>query len=224
MAANKLCEAKWKQRTHDTHQKHLEYLASEQGQLSKVLLLGSSMFERFFTTGKKYNEKYFQTTQRSVAIAGVGGDGIQHMLYRIEHGLLEACPAAMKVLVLQAGTNNCDSSSAEQVVTGVKYLVAEIKRRRPDLQVILFGLAPRDSQRKKLTNESLMERIKQINQELESTPGIDTFVNIFDQYSQNGKKDSVKYEDHVHFNSRGYGIFAKALVTAIDAKLDSDTA
>ena len=99
----KFCEPKWKQRTADTHQQHLEQLQSPSGQETKILLFGSSMMERFHTTGERYKTKYFDP--RHVTIAGVGGDGIQHMLYRLDNGLLEACPPSLSLFVFQAGTN-----------------------------------------------------------------------------------------------------------------------
>eukprot|EP00339_Tiarina_fusa_P028751 CAMPEP_0117012806 /NCGR_PEP_ID=MMETSP0472-20121206/10695_1 /TAXON_ID=693140 ORGANISM="Tiarina fusus, Strain LIS" /NCGR_SAMPLE_ID=MMETSP0472 /ASSEMBLY_ACC=CAM_ASM_000603 /LENGTH=128 /DNA_ID=CAMNT_0004715961 /DNA_START=266 /DNA_END=652 /DNA_ORIENTATION=+ len=128
----------------------------------------------------------------------------------------------MKLLVLQAGTNNVEACSVEQMVTGVRFLIAEIQRRRPDVEIILFGLAPRDSQRKKLSNETLLERIKEVNVELEKTPGIRLYVDIFDQFLHGDKKDPKKYDDHVHFNSIGYGIFAKAIVGAVDSVLNPE--
>jgi len=106
---NRLCTAKWKQRTADTHQQHLAFLQSPEGQPAQVLLLGSSMMERFHTTGLRYKTKYFDP--RHVAIAGVGGDGIPHMLYRLENGLLEACPSSLSLLVFQAGTNNVEAAT-----------------------------------------------------------------------------------------------------------------
>ena len=215
----KLCQGKWKQRTHDTHQQHLEYFATEKGQNTKVLLLGSSMFERFFTTGKEYFEESF--VPRNVGIAGVGGDGVQHMIYRVEQGLLEACPQNLQLIILQSGTNNIEDCNVAQLVTGVTFLVDEIKKRRPDVPIILFGLCPRDSQRKKLTNETLMERIKQVNIELEKIANIKSFVNIFDQFTTNtGERDVSKYDDHVHFNAEGYDLFRQAIVGVIDSNIN----
>jgi hypothetical protein len=86
-----LCLAKYKRRTAETHQEHLVYLkaSGEQGQAApEVLLLGDSMVERFTTTGKGYMPAIQHNFK--MALAGVGGDGVQHMVYRLHHGLLDS--------------------------------------------------------------------------------------------------------------------------------------
>jgi hypothetical protein len=100
--ANKvLCLAKYKERTADTHQQHLAYLKQsaaavleqEEGQQQngvvppQVLMLGDSMVERFTTTGVAFLP--FIQTNLKMALAGVGGDGVEHMVYRLHHGLLD---------------------------------------------------------------------------------------------------------------------------------------
>lgn len=213
--SNTLCQPKWKKRSHETNLRHLQYLATPKGKQIETLLIGSSMFERFFSTGKNYYNKFF--IPRKIGLAGVGGDRVQNMLYRIEQGLLEACPKELKYIVLQAGTNNVEDCTVEELVTGVQFLVEEIKRRLPNIKIILFGLAPRDAQKPTLTNADLLNRIKQVNVELKSTQNIVEFVDIFDLFlTKTGTKDAKKYVDHVHFNAVGYGIFAKAIVNAID--------
>jgi hypothetical protein len=92
-----LCLAKYKKRTADTHQQHVAYLkqsvaAAEQegpqnGVLPQVLMLGDSMVERFTTTGVAFLPS-IQTTLK-MALAGVGGDGVENMVYRLHHGLLD---------------------------------------------------------------------------------------------------------------------------------------
>lgn|ERR1719197_414240 len=217
---NKLCESKWKQRTHDTHQQHLESLKERQN--TKVLLLGSSMMERFHTTGVKYKEKFFEP--RNVTIAGVGGDGVQHMLYRVEQGLLEACPEGLELIVLQAGTNNIENSNPEQVANGVQNLVNEIQKRKPNIRIVVFGLCPRKSSSKKVNNQKLFEKVKAANSLLANTNNINAFVDVFDEFLKpNGDIDPKCYADIVHFSAIGYGKFAKAIVSAIDTHIQQNS-
>jgi hypothetical protein len=95
-----LCWAKYKKRTADTHQQHLAYLkqsaaaeAEQEGQQQngvvppQVLMLGDSMVERFTTTGVAFLPSI--QTNLKMALAGVGGDGVEHMVYRLHHGLLD---------------------------------------------------------------------------------------------------------------------------------------
>lgn len=75
MAGNPLCTPKLKARTQETHPTHIKRLQDSPN--AQVLIIGSSMIERFETSGKseipRLTEKY------QCVLAGVGGDGIEHM-------------------------------------------------------------------------------------------------------------------------------------------------
>lgn len=85
---NPLLVPKWKKRTYETHKKHLSLYKNRDD--IKVAFMGDSMMERWLSTGKKLWMKRF----RECANLGVGGDGIEHLLYRIinsneNEGILE---------------------------------------------------------------------------------------------------------------------------------------
>lgn len=70
-----------------------------------VVLLGDSMLERFQTTGKYTQIGGLQYPR--VFNAGVGGDKIENVLYRIRLGLLSILKAKNpKLVVIHIGTNN----------------------------------------------------------------------------------------------------------------------
>jgi lysophospholipase L1-like esterase len=215
VAANPLVTPKWKQRSADTHPKHVQRL--KEAQEPKFLVLGSSMIERFETSGK--SEMTRLTEKYKCVLAGVGGDGIEHMLWRVEEGLIAACPSSITTVVLMCGTNNIEQRSADQVYEGTVHLIQKIQEKRADLKIILFGLLPRDSQKKGLTHEALMERIKTLNTKLaglDGTNGI-KFYNFFNLLTKTGLvKDDGYFDDHVHLNSAGYSIFAKQLYVALE--------
>eukprot|EP00179_Madagascaria_erythrocladioides_P018028 CAMPEP_0198353514 /NCGR_PEP_ID=MMETSP1450-20131203/111633_1 /TAXON_ID=753684 ORGANISM="Madagascaria erythrocladiodes, Strain CCMP3234" /NCGR_SAMPLE_ID=MMETSP1450 /ASSEMBLY_ACC=CAM_ASM_001115 /LENGTH=86 /DNA_ID=CAMNT_0044059661 /DNA_START=98 /DNA_END=354 /DNA_ORIENTATION=+ len=79
-------EARFKQRSADTHrERHAPALraAAAEAAARPVCLLGSSMFERLLTLHERtvWRECGFE---RVHAInLGVGGDGVQHALYRV---------------------------------------------------------------------------------------------------------------------------------------------
>lgn len=151
IAVNPLLCAKWKERTANTLSRHFKALAHVR---PAVLLIGSSLFERFET------EAY----QRfgSLFVAGVGGDGVQHMRYRLERGLLNACPS-VSTIVICSGTNNIEEYNAQQVCEGVTSLVSLVLSQKPAATILVFGLPPRNSNYPKLTNRTLMERVSQFN-------------------------------------------------------------
>jgi len=204
----------WKQRTADTHKAHLESLQGNKD--GQVLVLGSSMIERFLTSGKQELSKL---KQFKCILAGVGGDGVQHMLYRIANGLIEACPSTLHTVVLMAGTNNIEKFSAEQVAEGVENLIKVIREKRPNLKVILFGLPPRDSTVKKYTNRQLLDKVQMFNGILEKLPEKISNMEYRCFYNQivynTGNRMDNFFDDYVHLNAKGYTIFADAIVAAL---------
>ncbi|KAJ3148381.1 hypothetical protein HDU89_004711 [Geranomyces variabilis] len=93
-------QGKWKQRTADTHILHMQQLANPHHHHT-ILLLGDSMLERFTTTGRATSI----SQNPHIFNAGCGGDKVDNVLYRLEHGLLDRLPAVEKI-VLHCGTNN----------------------------------------------------------------------------------------------------------------------
>jgi len=100
------------------------------------------MFERFHTTGVAHKRMF---TQHNAYIAGVGGDGIQNMLFRLDTGLLESCADTLQHVVLCAGTNNLEKFDAEDIVDGIRNLLDVIKKKRPSILVSVLGILPRTS-------------------------------------------------------------------------------
>eukprot|EP01124_Arcella_intermedia_P005969 TRINITY_DN13500_c0_g1_i1.p1 TRINITY_DN13500_c0_g1~~TRINITY_DN13500_c0_g1_i1.p1 ORF type:complete len:249 (+),score=56.76 TRINITY_DN13500_c0_g1_i1:84-830(+) len=213
-APNPLLNPQWKERTHNTHLQHLEALKQPQNSNFKVLLLGSSMIERFETSGKSELPKLFQ---ESCFLAGVGGDGVQHMLYRVHNGLIEACPDTLETVVLMSGTNNIEKFSEEQTLEAVSLLINTILLKRPSLKIILFGLPPRDSTVKKYNNAQLLEKVQRFNKLLESLQSEQIrFFNFYEQLVYNtGRRMDGYFDDHVHLNAKGYTIFAQNILDAL---------
>mmetsp|Transcript_26201 Transcript_26201/g.51675 ORF Transcript_26201/g.51675 Transcript_26201/m.51675 type:complete len:530 (+) Transcript_26201:74-1663(+) len=211
---------KWKQRTADTHQVHLTELRSKNQDEVQTLFIGSSMFERFHSTGKRFLAEF---KPFRVYIAGVGGDGIQHMLYRVENGLLEACPTSLATVVLSAGTNNIEKYSSQEVCAATVALISNIFARKPKVQILLFGIAPRASTVKHLSDLSLMARIKELNSMLAQLPSLASFSSrlwYFDPATslldlRTGLYDKKFFDDHVHYNVKGYREYTNVLLQAL---------
>jgi len=215
MAATKpLLKPTWKDRTDKTHTTHLEELKSTS---PEVLLLGSSMIERFLTSGKGELPRF---SPYNCFFAGVGGDGVQHMIYRVDKGLLEACPPQLHTVVLMSGTNNIEKSSVEDVTEAVLFLIDMILARRPELRIILIGLPPRDSTVKKLSNEQLLQKVIQLNERLADIPSMRAQVKYYCFYQtlvyDTGRRRDQFFDDHVHLNNKGYKIFGDAIIAALE--------
>ena len=66
---------------------------------------------------------------RHAANFGIGGDRTQHVLWRIQNGELEGI--SPKVTVLMIGTNNLFDDTPDEIVQGIKTIVAEIRPACP---------------------------------------------------------------------------------------------
>lgn len=140
-------------------------------------------------------------------------------MWRVNQGLIEACPASIKTIILMAGTNNIEKHNVDQVFAGIVNLIKTIHEKNPGLQIKLFGLPARDSTVKKLTNEALMTKIKDLNTKLATLDGTNNiqFFNFFNKLTKNGlEKDAAYFDDHVHFNSAAYKIFGAEIYKILD--------
>eukprot|EP01062_Namystynia_karyoxenos_P041695 TRINITY_DN3040_c0_g1_i1.p1 TRINITY_DN3040_c0_g1~~TRINITY_DN3040_c0_g1_i1.p1 ORF type:complete len:1082 (+),score=325.60 TRINITY_DN3040_c0_g1_i1:93-3338(+) len=82
----------------------------------------------------------------------VFNEGLQHTLWRVEHGLVGACPPGVHTLVIATGNGSIAQRTPEQIVDGLLQLseaaarAANARQRRdPDagpLQILLYGLLP----------------------------------------------------------------------------------
>lgn len=97
---------------------------------------------------------------------GIGGDQTGHVLWRITDGH-ELDHLKPKAAVLMIGTNNTGGHSAAQIAGGIKAVVEELKRQKPDIKVLVLAVFPRggagDAER---TVEQIAEGVKPINEEL----------------------------------------------------------
>jgi lysophospholipase L1-like esterase len=141
------------------------------------------------------------------------------MLYLLSHGLIEACPASLTTVVLMAGTNNIEKASVEHVAEGVRNLIAVMLDKRQSLRFVLFGILPRDSTVKSLSNDALAEKIRALNAKLAEIPESLPCVAYKDPttlFLWNERKNADYYDDHVHLNHKGYLIFAQEIITAVE--------
>jgi lysophospholipase L1-like esterase len=97
---------------------------------------------------------------------GIGGDQTGHILWRITDGH-EIDQLKPKAAVIMIGTNNTGGHSAKQIAGGIKAIVMELKRQKPDMKILVLGVFPRgssgDAER---SVEQIAAGIKPIDEEL----------------------------------------------------------
>jgi lysophospholipase L1-like esterase len=135
---------------------------------------------------------------------------------------LRACfivVVAGNIVFVMAGTNNIERHTASEVVVGVQYLVDMILAQKPNAQVVVFGMLPRDKQKpkKKFGHVDLMRRVDEFNQLLAQNIRGAAGYRYFGQAlrGDNGLKNDAYYEDYVHLNKAGYRVFFADLCEAV---------
>jgi len=72
---------------------------------------------------------------------GIGGDGTQHVLWRIING--EVDNISPRLIVLKIGTNNIGWYAEADIARGVITIVDELRHRLPNTKILLLGILPR---------------------------------------------------------------------------------
>ena len=78
---------------------------------------------------------------RGAAIAAVGADRVEHLLWRVRHG--EVAAKGPEALVVLIGSNNIGIDPPGAIAKGISAVVAELRRRSPEASVLLMALPPR---------------------------------------------------------------------------------
>lgn len=147
---NPLLQPKWKQRSFDTHLKHqaqAEQTKQSKGKANfKYAFVGDSMMERWLTSGSEYWNTFL--ADQSINL-GVGGDGIEHLLYRLtgdpEKGIVPIFDFinVEDTIFLMIGTNNLQRRPVDQIYEGILNILDFIAKQQPNTKVHLFGVTVR---------------------------------------------------------------------------------
>jgi lysophospholipase L1-like esterase len=143
------------------HKEFLRRIEQNKGQ-GDVIFLGDSITNGW--EGQKAWQEYFGSF--NPVNLGIGGDQTGHVLWRITDGK-ELENLKPKAAVIMIGTNNIGGHTAPQIAGGIKAIVEELKRQKPDIKILVLGVFPRgnggDAER---SLEQITEGIKPINEEL----------------------------------------------------------
>ena len=144
---------------------------------------------------------------------GFPGDRTQNVLWRIENGALDGI--SPKIVTLMIGTNNMhDTKKAypadkpEDIFTGIKAIVAEVRSRLPKSKLVIFSVLPRkpgsENDRAKALNEMLPQLA---DGEFVSHIDLNAFF-----LNENGQLNKDLYNrDLLHLNDRGYLAWGRAM-------------
>ncbi len=144
---------------------------------------------------------------------GIGGDKVEHVLWRLQQGELGGIHP--KLIVLMIGTNNTGRDSATQIAEGIKVLVAEYLKRCPEAHLLLLGVFPRAE----LATDPVRAKIIAINQEIAKLDDGKrvTYLDIGAKFlGSDGSLSTEIMPDRLHPSAQGYQIWADAIQPVID--------
>lgn len=180
-----------------------------------VYFEGDSITRRWGATDYPQLLAHFQRSFHgwNAADFGWGGDRVENVLWRVNHGELEGVNP--KVVVLMAGTNNLPrrrdsmAEAAADITEGLKTLLAAIRAKAPEATVIVTGIFPRND------NISAMPLIRKINTNLAALADggkvryLDVNGQLADERGQ--LKPGMMNPDRLHPAEPGYQVWAEAL-------------
>ena len=181
-----------------------------------VIFLGDSITQGWEGAGKKMWAEHFAPLK--AVNLGIGGDQTGHVLWRITEGK-ELEPINPKVAVMMIGTNNTGRHSAEEIAGGIKAIVQELRRQKPEMKILLLGVFPRSGpgvskEDQVCPADKLQPKIKAINDIIAK---LDDGKHVF--YKDIGSKFLDEkgglprkiMPDLLHLSPAGYEIWANAI-------------
>jgi lysophospholipase L1-like esterase len=186
------------------HKEFLKIVAKGEGD---IIFLGDSITHGWEGAGKKVWADNFASFKP--VNLGIGGDQTGHVLWRITDGK-ELEPLKPKLAVIMIGTNNMGRHSSEQIAGGIKAIVEELRKQKPEMKILLLGIFPRAENAK----DPVRDKIKKTN-EIIAKLDDGKFVfykDIGDKFlDKDGKLEKKIMPDFLHPSTEGYEIWAAAV-------------
>lgn len=181
----------------------------------QLVFLGDSITEGWLGNGLSVWKARYE--QYNAFNLGIGGDEVQHVLWRVQDGALSGL--APKVLVLMIGTNNIGNvgHKAGEVAMGVGELLHDLHKRLPKTKILLLGVFPRDEQ----PGTRLRKEISLLNSKLKQYPG-HTYLDIGAAFLNDDKSISPSMmPDYLHLSTEAYAVWADSIEDTLKALMKS---
>jgi lysophospholipase L1-like esterase len=142
--------------------------------------------------------------------AGFGWDRIENTLWHVYHGILDEFKGR-KILV-KIGINNVGMNTDEEIVNGLQFLLTQIRKRKPQAEIIMAGLLPARNREERV--EALNAKIKEM-----AMKNNFRFVDYSKAFLKDGKIDaSLFLQDGLHPNKAGYDVMGREVKKVLEAK------
>lgn len=186
------------------HKQFLEIVAKGK---ADVIFIGDSITQGWEGAGKKAWADNFASL--NAVNLGIGGDQTGHVLWRITEGK-ELDPIKPKLAVMMIGTNNMGGHTPEQIAGGIKAILDELRKQKPEMKVLLLGIFPRSAK----PGDAVRDKIKKTNEMVAKFADgkMIVYKDIGEQFlEKDGTLDKKIMPDFLHLSPEGYDIWAKAI-------------
>lgn len=228
------CETK--RRTIETHMDHVNFIKSCDTQQIKTLLLGDSLLESINLTPVRY---LYPSITRTCLNCSVGGDGVQHLLYRTffskdefnndtSIATLTNNFKNFDTIVILIGTNNTYKKNfGKKIYEGIINIVDLIKKVNNTSRIIVLAIPPRTMTTKNsvINNKEALiitENTIICNNLLAVTNDKYKYCDITNDFAivnigtNQFELVSEYFYDDVHFSDQGYKIILERLTSLIN--------
>ena len=187
---------------------HESFLAVAKKGEAQVVFLGDSITAGWNGNGKEVFKEY---AKYNAANFGIGGDRVQHVLWRVENGEFEGIKP--KAVVLMIGTNNSGTAenSPEQIANGIKAIIAAIHKRTPDTKVLLLAIFPRGAGEANNPGRAKNKAVNALIAKFDDGQKVHYFDIGPKFLAADGTLSKEIMPDLLHLNAKGYQIEADAI-------------
>lgn len=196
-------------RFYELHAQHLK----RSKEPMQLLFIGDSITEGWGKAPEVWKANY---EKYQAANFGIGGDHTEHVIWRIEDGVLKGVQP--KVVVLLIGTNNSFTNTADEIAAADKKIVGLIRAAIPQTKVLVLGIFPRGPRKGPNNTQDdavqRMQTIKAVNAQLAKLDDGKNvrFLDIGAKFlGADGKIPNEIMPDQLHPNAAGYQIWADAM-------------
>lgn len=216
-AESRLAQPQGVARTDANSKKAHEQLLEKAGKgRIDVYLVGDSITRRWGATDYPQFLAHWKETFHgwNAANFGWGGDTVQNVLWRMQHGELDGVNP--KVIVVMAGTNNLGGLArsggmdmrVEEVTRGLQAVLATCRKKAPGAVIVLMGITPRND------NPVAAAAVGKVNDSLAGLADGKKvrYLSINDKLAdRDGKLREGMSPDRLHLSLKGYQVWAEAL-------------
>jgi lysophospholipase L1-like esterase len=187
--------------------RHKQFLKIVEKGEADVIFIGDSITQGWEGAGKKVWADNFAPLK--AVNLGIGGDQTGHVLWRITEGK-ELEPIKPKLAVMMIGTNNMGGHTPEQIAGGVKAIVEELRKQKPEMKILVLGIFPRSAK----VDDKIRMKVKDTNAiiaKLDDGKKV-YYKDIGEKFlTSDGTLEKKIMPDLLHLSGEGYQIWADSI-------------